>query len=365
MSTGLMDPRGASVSDNTLSTSVETTRELGIAQQAAAARYEIESAIVIAKKFPRNEDQAYQGIIKSCKRPTFAGDVAYSYPRGQETVEGPSVYLAREMARLWGNIRFGVDIVADDEDNRTIRAWAWDMQTNSRVSADDSFAKLVYRKKGGWIKPDERDLRELTNRRSAILIRNCLLNLLPPDFVEDALATAKDTLLKGAKDNIDEKRKKIITAFGGLGVSVEQLEIYLGHAIATCSPHEVVNLGQVWKSINDGQSKWSDYVKPEDNSAATKPGSGSVTGDDLTKGKAKTTERPSKTTAPQTDETSQVPGYRAEFLDAAGAGFQECDSNDAISKWYEQQFEKAENDEERNQLTAMAAAARTRLKGRK
>ena len=45
-----------------------------------------------------------------------------------------------------------------------------------------------------WTVPDERDLRELTNRRGAICVRNAILALVPPDLVEDAMATADQTL---------------------------------------------------------------------------------------------------------------------------------------------------------------------------
>lgn len=66
---------------------------------------------------------------------------------------------------------------------------------------------------------------------------------------------------------------------------------------------------------------------------------------------------------PETDnEPPTVLAYRPDFLDAARAGFDECDSNDAVSAWFETQTAKAEGDDEHSQLTAMAAAARKRIK---
>lgn len=286
--------RGQAIEGNSLTTRSEASRELSVSAAQTAARYEIEGAIILARQFPRNEDAAYQALMRSCKRLTFAQDCTYSFPRGTEQVEGASVYLARELARLWGNIRYGVDIIADDDAERTIRAWAWDLETNTRTSADDTFAKLIYRKKGGWQKPDERDLRELTNRRAAIIVRNCLLGILPPDFVEDAMAEAKKTLQKGVSDNIDDSRKKLVVAFGGIGVSVEQIEEHIGHPIASSSPAEITKLRAVWKSISDGNSTWSDYL-PHDSKPTTPPSDGSgASASDLTSGKASKTERPHK-----------------------------------------------------------------------
>lgn len=259
-----------------LATREAETAELAPTGAARSAQFEIQSAIIIARKFPRNEDACFQKLMRSCQRTAFAEDVAYRFPRGQKKdengrwvqniISGPSVYLAREGARIWGNIRFGLEIVADDEDQRTIRGWAWDLETNVKTSADDTFAKLIQRKNKEtkvteWVVPDERDLRELTNRRAAFLVRNCLLQLLPSDLVDDALATAAQALEKAAIQDPDAARKRLVAAFDQINIPVEQLEAYLGHKIRTCSPTEIANLRQIWKSISDGQSTWADYSK--------------------------------------------------------------------------------------------------------
>src|SRR5262249_52625590 len=132
--------------ETALATRDEFSMELAPSAAVEAARQEVQAAVIVAKRFPRNEDAAFQQLMKSCARPTFAGDVTYSFPRGGSTVTGPTVYLAREFARLWGNIRHGCDVVAEDEEERTIRAWAWDLQTNVKVSHDVTFKKLIQRK---------------------------------------------------------------------------------------------------------------------------------------------------------------------------------------------------------------------------
>lgn len=271
---------GTTVEDTGLTTRQDVGRELAPSHGEATARYEMESAIIVAKRFPRNEDKAFEALTKSCGRLSFAQDATYSFPRGDQTIEGPSVYLAKEGARVWGNIRYGADIISDDENNRHVRGWAWDMETNTKATADDAFAKLIYRKKGGWQKPDERDLRELTNRRAAILIRNCIISLLPSDLVDDAIRQAKQTLEKGVASNIDESRKSCIKAFSSIGVTVEDLESYLGHKVGQCSPKEIADLRTVYKSIIDGNSKWVDYVVDKPTAAAT---TGQVSAADLTK----------------------------------------------------------------------------------
>ena len=264
--------------ETALATRTEQTGELVASAAMAEKQFEIQGAIAIAKRFPRNEDAAFEKLMKSAKRTSFAEEAAYSFPRGGASVEGPSVNIAREAARLWGNIRYGIDIIRDDDESRLIRGWAFDMESNVKVTAEDDFKKLVYRKSGGWVKPDERDLRELTNRRGAILVRNCILQILPKDLIEDAMDQCKATLRTGAQQDPEAARKKIILAFSSISVTPEMLESKLGHNISQCSPDELAELRGIYKSIVDGNSKWVDYVSPEitTNGKAAEKGSISV-----------------------------------------------------------------------------------------
>ena len=69
---------------------------------------EVQAAMVVAKKFPRDEYTAMEKIKRTCQRPTLAEQAIYSYPRGGENVSGPSIRLAEAMAQMWGNIDYGV-----------------------------------------------------------------------------------------------------------------------------------------------------------------------------------------------------------------------------------------------------------------
>lgn len=250
--------------ENALVTREQTTHELQTTSAAAGVQQEIQGALVIAQRFPRDEDRAFQSLIRSCKRANFAADAQYEFPRGGQKVRGPSIYFAREFARVWGNIRHGCDILHDDEDSRSIRAWAWDLETNAKVTADDSFRKLVQRKNKKtnvteWVKPDERDLRELTNRRAAIAKRNCILELLPSDLIQDALDRCDQTLQQDAAEDPDAFRKNTLAGFIDLNVSADQLKAYLGCPIENASPKQQAELRRIYKSLKDGAATWSDY----------------------------------------------------------------------------------------------------------
>ena len=242
--------------------------ELQTAGASARERAEIQGALWSAKQFPRNEDLCFQKLMKAASRASFAEDATYSFPRGDTQVTGPSVNLAREAGRIWGNIRFGLYIVRDDEETRLIRGWAWDVETNTKGEFEDDFKKLIQRKvKGGkpgetvWLIPDERDLRELTNRRGAILVRNALLQVMPKDLIEDALFQCGKTLEQAAGANPEAERKRLMVDFGSINISVEQIEQKIGHPFAQSTPKEIAELRGVCKSIQDGHTTWAEYVK--------------------------------------------------------------------------------------------------------
>lgn len=230
--------------------------ELQVSSQAATALQEIQGAIFLAKQFPRNENQCFGKLMEACKRKTLAEKAAYSFPRGGSTVSGPSVNIARVAAQIYGNVRWGLDILRADEDDMTIEGWAWDIENNVKVTAQDNFKKLVFRKNGGWVKPDERDLRELVNRRGAILVRNCLLQILPKDLIEDALAMCRKILKSEIKDPKGEA-KRMIVQFADYGVTVEQLQEYTGQT--DWDADTLVELQEILTAIKDGVSKPKEY----------------------------------------------------------------------------------------------------------
>ena len=301
-------------SENELVTTEQVTGELAPSHAQAMARHEIEGSIVVAQRFPRNELEAMQRVMKSCQRWSFANMARYSYPRGKEQIEGPSVQLAREAARCWGNLRYGCDIIHDDEKTRTVRGWAWDLETNTYKSQDATFDKLIYRKGKGLSKPNERDLRELTNSHGARCERNCLLHIMPPDMVDDAIAASKVTLKNDVTADPDEAMKKMIRAFSGVGVVVEDLESYLKHPLRQATPDEIVILRGVYKSILDGHSRWDEYVADS---------SGKTTSiDEFTKGKP-----PAEPDTPASDTKTVDPTDRAKQLDEFAEEYRQAGEN--------------------------------------
>lgn len=243
--------------------------QAGTLSQIAREESELKAAIIVARKFPRDEERALKQILKSCERASFAECARYKFKRGENWIIGPSVDLARECARCWGNVRYGFRIVTIDDTHAHIKGYALDLETNNLVEIEDKFKLLIYRKSkqkdkdgkqtGIWIKPDERDLRELVNRRGAICERNAMLKILPPDVVDQAMATVETTMSKAAKqdlaNNKSEAIKKLLSTFALLSVTEAMLIQFLGHGLDEITEDELATLRSIFRSIKDGQAR--------------------------------------------------------------------------------------------------------------
>lgn len=248
---------------------------MDVAQTRAAQ--EVQAAMVIAKKFPRNQTAAWARIMDSCKRPTLAEKSQYAYPRGGQTVNGPSIRLAEVLAQQWGNIEAGVVEIEQRFGESVVMAYAWDLETNMRdVKVFTVKHERHVNAKGGGKTvtklSDPRDVYENMANYAARRKRACILAIMPGDVVEAAI-DACDKTLEGQNDKpLSERIRAMAAAFAGVGVTQAMLEARLQHRLDACIPAEVVQLGKIFNAIRDGHGKPEDYFdagKPE--SEAPKP----------------------------------------------------------------------------------------------
>lgn len=266
--------------------------ESGLAQRTSAAagagaRAELEAMCAMARLNPRDEYKCLTAMVNAAKRPLFAEAATYSFPRGGQNVTGPSVSLMRPLATYWGHIRFGFRIVDDDDDHIGIEGFAHDLQTGAYNVAPDRFKKSIQRRnkntgKTEWVKPDERDLRELVNRRGAILVRNCVLAVIPPDIVDSVLQQCSATLEAASsgklKQNREDVLRQVVVSFAEFGVTKEMLDQNLGHPIEQMTPAEHVRLQGMYRSIRDGNTKVADHfdVPKAEPAAPAQPPNGRI-----------------------------------------------------------------------------------------
>lgn len=234
---------------------------------------EVQAAMVVAKKFPRDEYNAIEKIRRTCQRSTLAEQAVYSYPRGKENVSGPSIRLAEAIAQNWGNIDYGIIELEQKDCVSEMMAYAWDLETNTRVTKIFSVEHKRDTKKGSYQLTDSRDIYELTANFGARRMRACILGVIPGDVVDMAVNECKETQKKNYGElPSQEKINKIEKLFKkDFGVTKKQLEKYTGRGMASFGAEECTDLWGVYTALKNGQSKVEDYFEAEEKERTDEP----------------------------------------------------------------------------------------------
>lgn len=235
-----------------------TTTEMVTTRQAQ----EVQAAMVIAKKFPRDEVESYNRIMRACQRKSLAEQSMYEYPRGGTKVTGPSIRLAEAMAQNWGNLDFGIIELEQKNGESQVMAYAWDLETNTRQTKIFNVPHIRGTKKGNIPLTDPRDIYELVANQGARRVRACILGVIPGDVIDSAIDECKKTLAGGNKEPLIDRVRKGIKLFeDNFSVTLEMLEKYIGCKSEVFSEHDMIRLNNVYKSLRDGMAKREDYFE--------------------------------------------------------------------------------------------------------
>lgn len=230
-----------------------------VAIEASRAIAEAQGKLVIAKRFPRDEVAAYAKAIEACQRPTMAEKAFYSFPRAGQTVEGPTIRFAEELARCWGNIDYGIKELSQDDGKSEMQAYAWDLETNAQ--SVQNFTNPHQREVRGKMVTlnSQRDIYENNANMATRRLRSRILAILPAWFVEDAIAECKKTLAGQNDLPLIDRVKKMIVAFAKLGVTQDQIEKRLRRKLETMSADDLVEYIGIYNAIKGGESKAAEW----------------------------------------------------------------------------------------------------------
>lgn len=213
---------------------------------------EVQAAMIVAKRFPRNEAESMDRILNACMRQSLAEAAIYSFPRGGFEVSGPSIRLAEAIAQHWGNIDFGFVELEERNNASQVMAYAWDLETNTRQSKVFTVPHKRDTKKGSQPLTDSRDIYEMIANQAARRVRSCILSIIPGDVVEAAVKQCEVTLRAGNKTPIEERRQNMVTAFSEFEITPEQLAGFIGKNIDAFTENDLARLTKIYRSIKDG-----------------------------------------------------------------------------------------------------------------
>ena len=237
--------------------------------ESSRAIAEAQGKLIIAKNFPRNEYEAYAKAIEACKRRSLAEKAIYSYPRGKETITGPSIRLAEELARCWGNVDFGIKELSQKEGESEMQAYCWDMETNTMSSQTFIVAHVRDTKYGAKKLTEQRDIYENNANMAGRRLRARILAVLPPDLVEKAVLECRKTLSGNNDTPISDRIKGMVIAFEKFGIKVDTIEKRLGRKIDSMTNEDITEYVGIYNSLKDGNtsvSEWFDVKVNADNS---------------------------------------------------------------------------------------------------
>jgi hypothetical protein len=226
--------------------------------ESSRAVQEVQAAIVVAKRFPRDEKVALDRIINACTRPGLANAAVYQYARGGTDITGPSIRLAEAIAMNWGNLQCGIRELEQSNGESTVESYAWDLETNTRQSKVFQVPHERHTKNGVKALSDPRDIYELVANQGARRLRACILGVIPGDIVEDAVRQCETTMAADA-DTSPEAQKRIVDAFAKYGVSKDQIETLIQRRMDSITAAQVVRLRKIMASLKDGMSQASEW----------------------------------------------------------------------------------------------------------
>ena len=246
-----------------------------VAIEASRAIAEAQSKLFIAKQFPRDESEAMNKMKRACSRMSLATKAFYSFPRGGQTVTGPTIRFAEELARCWGNIDYGINELSQDDGKSEMQAYAWDLETNTqsvqnftnphkREKADKKTRQVVMEDL-----TSQRDIYENNANMATRRLRARILAVLPAWFVDEAIQACRATLKGDGKASFEERKSNLIAEFDRLGVDAATLKRYLKHDAMEMDTDEFIHLIGVFNSIKTGERKAKEWFDPDNTTSAT------------------------------------------------------------------------------------------------
>ena len=209
---------------------------------------EVAAAIRVALDFPRDTNRAVEDMRELCSRLAVATRAFYEVPnRGS----GLSVHIARELARIWGNVQYGVKELSRDDmrGESEVLAYAWDQQTNTRTERSFIVPHAKSTRQGRKALTDLNDIYLNNQNAGARAVRECIFSMLPHSLIAEAEALLRATLERGDGKSIEQRRTDALEKFAGLNVNEARLVVKLGKPMGQWMPRDIADLVKAYTSI--------------------------------------------------------------------------------------------------------------------
>jgi hypothetical protein len=231
------------------------------AMEAEKARVigEIQASLEIAMHRPRNFNTVFIRVKDECQRKSLAEKAEYAYKRGSKKVIGPTIHLAKMVAANYQNLVYGFRTVGETREYTEVETFCWDLENNTKAVRQFRVRHWRDTQSGGHVIKSQRDIREYVASQAQRYVRECIFQIVPEDLKEHAVATCRDTLKRSDPRSMKQKVESMAAKFQEVGVSIDMIENYLTHPLSAIVNPQMIQLGQVYQSIADGDAKREDF----------------------------------------------------------------------------------------------------------
>lgn len=226
---------------------------------------EVQAMVTVAQAHRRDITRAMESMRQSCAMMGLAERAFFKFPRGGQTVAGPSIHLAVELARCWGNVNYGIrELSRDDYAGQSeMLAFAWDMETNARADTTFIVPHMRDKKGGAEALTDMRDIYENNANNGARRLREMIFRILPPWYREKAKLLCQETLANGEGEQpLPLRIANVVAGLAGLGIGRERIEAKIGMNVDEMTPLDLANLIVAARSIKAGEVSANEEFPP-------------------------------------------------------------------------------------------------------
>jgi hypothetical protein len=217
---------------------------------------EVHAAVVVAQQRPRSRQRALTEMREVCRLKPLAERAFYRFNKGDGIVTGPSIHVARELARIWGNVQYGISELRRDDERRLseMQAVAWDLETNTRAAQVFVVPHKRDTKKGVKELVDLRDVYENNANMGARRVRAALFSIMPSWFTDEAVDLCNATLRDGGGIPLAHRIASSIEWYAAqFGITEDQLESKLGRPVDRWNEHDLAQLKVIGRSLQNGE----------------------------------------------------------------------------------------------------------------
>ena len=141
-------------------------------------------------------------------------------------------------------------------------AYCWDIETNTRECKIFTVKHQISTRNGMKVLTDPREIYELVANQGARRKRACILNIIPGDVVDEAMARCNKTLQSNNRKPLIDRLRELVDMFQTrYSVPLASIEKYFGYPLDVFTEQDGVTLAGIYNALKDGAAKREDYFQ--------------------------------------------------------------------------------------------------------